>query len=229
MFKLIKLEIKKLNLIGYIKPLLITTLVIIGLAFSVIVTETNEGNILPNFNPWFYMIDVLVRNTYIIFASVLLSKFLIDEYKNKTISLMFMYPISRKKIILSKLIIVIVFTFVAIIISNIVIGIVIYVINYYAHVASSVINIGQLLNQSIIILVNAINSSFMILIPLYFGMRKKSVPTTIISAVIIVLIIELNNGGLTLSTIIYMSLSLAVIGILIAYLTIKKIEHVDVT
>ena len=49
------------------------------------------------------------------------------------------------------------------------------------------------------IVINALASTGMGLIPLYFGMRKKSVPATIVSAVLIVSIVCSNNGGYSLS------------------------------
>ena len=53
-----------------------------------------------------------------IFASTLIAKLIIGEYKFKTITLAFMYPISRKKLMVAKLAIVMLFTFSMIIISN---------------------------------------------------------------------------------------------------------------
>ena len=68
----------------------------------------------------------------------------------------------------------------------------------------------------------------MALIPLYFGMKKKSAPVTIISSLLIVAIVCSNNNGLSLGSIIAVPITLAVVGALIAYLTIRNIEHIDV-
>ena len=76
--------------------------------------------------------------------------------------------------------------------------------------------------------INALASSGMGLIPLYFGMRKKSVPATIVSAILIVSIVCSNNGGYSLSNIIAIPIALSIVGVFIAYLSIRNIEHVDV-
>ena len=65
------------------------------------------------------MASSIVRATFIIFGAVLIAKLIIDEYKNKTILLMFSYPINRKKIMISKLAITAILTFITVILSNI--------------------------------------------------------------------------------------------------------------
>ncbi|WP_313893038.1 hypothetical protein [Psychrobacillus sp.] len=64
-------------------------------------------------------------------------------------------------------------------------------------------------------------------ITLYFGMKKFSVPTTIISSILIVMVVSSNNGGFSLNDIIVIPISLALIGVSVAYLAIRNIEKVD--
>ena len=75
---------------------------------------------------------------------------------------------------------------------------------------------------------NAIAASGIALIPLYFGMRKYSIPTTIISSIIIVSVTSSNSGNFTLNDIIIIPITLAIVGLGIAYLAIRNIERVDV-
>ena len=77
-----------------------------------------EGSGLENYEVALSVIDSFVRAVFIIFASTLIAKLIIGEYKFKTITLAFMYPISRKKLMVAKLAIVMLFTFSMIIISN---------------------------------------------------------------------------------------------------------------
>lgn len=65
------------------------------------------------------MASTVVRATFIIFGSVLIARLIIGEYKNKTILLMFSYPINRKKMMASKLAITAIVTFITVIVSNI--------------------------------------------------------------------------------------------------------------
>lgn len=119
MLNLIKLEIKKFNLKKNIKGVAITNLVILGLVSFILIVSKYEGDVLfTGFYEGIGFVDTMVKATFIIYSSVILAGLTVEEYKNKTINLMFMYPISRKKIFTAKLIIVSVFAFVNIVISD---------------------------------------------------------------------------------------------------------------
>ncbi len=230
MFKLMKLEMKKFKVAGYIKGAIIANLVIIGIMIAGILISKSEGElILNNYNFAFQMVDSSVKATFIIFASVLLSKLIIEEYKNGTMTLLFMYPINRKKLIVAKLIIVLIFTFVAIFLSNIFIDGILIAINSFTNFIPDEITKEILSNAIISINTSAVTSAFMSLIPLYFGMRKKSVPTTIISSILIVTVMCSNANGFSLSSIVIIPIIFSFVGAFIAYLSIRNIEHVDVS
>ncbi|WP_291576697.1 ABC transporter permease [Clostridium sp. UBA4548] len=230
MFKLMKLEMKKFKVAGYIKGAIIANLVIIGIMIAGILISKSEGDlILNNYNFAFQMVDSSVKATFIIFASVLLSKLIIEEYKNGTMTLLFMYPINRKKLIVAKLIIVLIFTFVAIFLSNIFIDGILIAINSFTNFIPDEITKEILSNAIISINTSAVTSAFMSLIPLYFGMRKKSVPTTIISSILIVTVMCSNANGFSLSSIVIIPIIFSFVGAFIAYLSIRNIEHVDVS
>lgn len=227
--KLIKLEMKKVKMWGYIKGAIISNLVIIAVLAVMIFGSINEGDLeFTSFSFTFALVDSLVKATFIIFASVLIARFIIEEYKNNTITLLFMYPINRKKLIIAKLIIIVLFTFISIVLSNIFIDFVLCTINYFYNFIPDKLNAPLIINNFITIGVNALSSTGMALIPLYFGMRKKSVPATIISSILIVSIVGSNNGGYSLSSIVAIPITLSILGVFIAYLSIRNIEHVDV-
>jgi len=225
---LIKLELKKFKIQGSIRGAMIANLVILGFIAIINFGERAEGKIaFNNYVFAFSIIDSLVKSTFIIFASALIAKYVIEEYKSKTIMVLFMYPINRKKLIISKLLVITIFTFVSIVISEIFIGGVLCLINNIYELIPDKLTITLVINNLKNICINALAASGMSLIPLYFGMRKKSVPATIISSILIVSIVCGNNGGFSLSSIIAIPLSLAVIGVGIAYLSIRNIENVD--
>ncbi len=228
MLNLIKLELKKFKIQGSIRGAMIANLVILGFIAIINFGERAEGKIaFNNYVFAFSIIDSLVKSTFIIFASALIAKYVIEEYKSKTIMVLFMYPINRKKLIISKLLVITIFTFVSIVISEIFIGGVLCLINNIYELIPDKLTITLVINNLKNICINALAASGMSLIPLYFGMRKKSVPATIISSILIVSIVCGNNGGFSLSSIIAIPLSLAVIGVGIAYLSIRNIENVD--
>ncbi|MBW9144988.1 ABC transporter permease [Clostridium sp. CM027] len=228
MFKLMKLEMKKVKMGGYIKGAIIANIVIIAIFAMTIVVSKNVGDIDFTSLPFtFSMVDTTVKATFIIFASVLIARFIIEEYKSNTITVLFMYPISRKKLIIAKLLIVVLFTFISTVLSNIFIDFVLCIINNFYNFTSDKLTSSTIIRSFMTIGINALASSGMGLIPIYFGMRKKSVPTTIISSILIVSIVCSNNGGYSLSDIIAIPIALSIVGVFIAYLTIRNIEHID--
>lgn len=141
--------------------------------------------------------------------------------------LMFTYPISRKKLIAAKLMIVSVWTFLAIIVSNLILtGALVLANSFYGYIPGT-LEMDVLIRHGLKVLFHAAASAGLSLIPLFFGMWKKSVPATIISAVLLVSIINSDTGGFTLSSIVAVPIVLAVIGVLIAYLSIYNIDRTD--
>ncbi|EKQ57431.1 MULTISPECIES: ABC transporter permease [unclassified Clostridium] len=229
MLKLMKLEIKKFKLKGYIKGVTIANLVILAFILFINYASKYESEVaMDNYQMAFTIISAFIRVTFIVFASVIISRLIIDEYKNKTITVLFMYPINRRKIIIAKLIIVVIFAFISIIISNVFVGTSFYLFDKVLHFVPDKLTINILISNSINTVMCAFADSFISLIPLYFGMRKKSVPATITSAIIIASVISSNNGGFTLYSIIAIPIALAVIGAFIGYLAIRNIEHMDI-
>lgn len=227
MLNLIKLEIKKFKLGGIIKGFLIATLCITAVICLPVLTPKSTDKPYNDFGDIVMMIDTFVRVVFIIYGSAMISKLVISEFKNKTINLMFMYPINRKKIVASKLIIVSMFTFMSIIIGNIIVALSMFLLNKYINFVS--VATSQVICRNIIpILLNAVASSGIVLIPLLFGMWKKTTTSTIVSGVILTSLICSNGNGISLSQILPATLSIGGIGVLIAYLTIKNIENVDV-
>jgi len=227
--KLIRLEIKKFKLTSYIKTVFIANFVVLALLCILYFGDNADGN-----NPFatytssFVTFGSLIQAIFTIFASVLIARLFVDEYKSNSISLMFMYPISRKKIMMAKLIIVAVFTFATIFLSNILIGAVFYAADAYLHFVPNPLTAPELAKGFVNMTLKAIASSGMGLIPLYFGMKKKSVPATIVTAIVLVSISSSTINGLDISTFMAVPIILAIVGCLIAFFSIQNIEKADV-
>ena len=229
MLKLIKLEMKKIKISGYVKGAFFSAIGILVMLFAFMFIDKIEGlKVLTDYNEAFLVVDVMVRVTFVIFASVLISRLIINEYKDNTISILFTYPINRKKLIMSKLLIVLVFTFLAIIISNIFVDSILIIINSVYNIIPGNVTMDVINKNLLKIIMNALSSSGMSLIPLYFGMRKKSASATIVSSILIATVINSNNIGFSLSSIIAIPISFAILGVLIAYMSIRNIEKVDI-
>lgn len=229
MLKLMKLEMKKFKVAGYVKGALLANLII--LAFLVLVTfaSKSDGDIaFKNYNEMFLITGTFVRGTFSIFAAVLISRLIIGEYTNKTITLMFMYPIKRKNIMLAKLTIVIIFTFISMVISNIFLNCCMYFFNSFAKLFTDTLTVDMVAQNIISIFVYSIGYSFLSLIPIYVGMKRKSTSATIVTSIILSSILNGSFNGSSLSSIIIIPLILGIVGAVISYISIKDVEDADV-
>ncbi|MOA04964.1 hypothetical protein D3C78_1245370 [compost metagenome] len=139
-----------------------------------------------------------------------------------------MYPISRKKLLVSKLLLIVALTFTAIVLSNIFTLAAFLGIN---HVLNMVTDTSFTMNYSaelIRIVTFAIAAAVTGLVPLYFGLRKYSTSATIVSSLFIVALTSSHNPVISLASIIYIPLGLAVIGLAIAWWSIRNIETTDI-
>lgn len=233
MLKLIKLEIKKSNFKKHILSYIITMLCIIGFC-GLIGSLADDGE--RTFNTAKDIMvagNLFIRITFTIFAGVLLGGMVIGEYKNSTINLMFTYPISRKKIMSAKLIIVFVFTFVAIVVGNILYFMAMSGINMVTHMIPEPITISTLFLQFPSIFFSALVTSGLSLISLYFGMRKKSVTTTVVASVVLGFLLngqfgDTSESMASLYSIAVVPIILCICGIGIALMSYRTINKKDV-
>lgn len=229
MLHLMKLELKKFKLGWYVKRAIIANIVILALMIFVSIIAQVEGDAeIRDPETILLMASTIVRATFIVFGSVLIARLIIGEYKNKTILLMFSYPINRKKMMASKLAITAIVTFITVIVSNILVVGVFFGIDSCFSILPNSFTVDQLMQEGIKLVPLAIATAGMSLIPLYFGMRKRSVPTTIVSSLIVVTIAMNGNPAFPIATFLPLQLALAAIGFVIAYYGIKNIEKEDI-
>ncbi|AJI18632.1 MULTISPECIES: ABC transporter permease [Bacillus] len=224
MLNLMRLELMKFKLWPVIRGALIA-ICILSICIPLILWDEAGVN---GYNQTFAIIDTFSRGVFMIFGASLIARFIIQEFQEKTMTVMFMYPINRKKMMFAKMFIIICFTLCFIMISDIIIFSVVYVFNLYKPIITGTLTVSILLQNALKLFMNALAATGISLIPIYFGMRKYSVRTTFVSAIVIVAM--LNSGRGTESTLfdfVAIPIILACIGLLIAYMAIRKIEQVD--
>ena len=165
--------------------------------FAVKDTKNSIDGPMRSFNEFMSLVTILTNITFIIFGSIILSRLVISEFRMKTIQVMFTYPINRKKLLFAKLILAFLFTAGSLFIATSLIQIATYLVQPSLELFE-----GHLTAQDLLATIpNTITNSFMMgaiaLIPLFFGMRKKSTATTITSATIISFLINgtVSNGS----------------------------------
>ncbi|PAV28683.1 hypothetical protein CIL05_15450 [Virgibacillus profundi] len=230
MYQLIKLEFKKNKIGWYIKGAIIANIIILGMLCLLTVIEKVEGEtIFRTFNDFFMISGILIRGTFTVFAAVLISKVIIDEFKNRTSLIMFSYPINRKKIMASKLLLIFSLTLVTMFFSTIIIIISFTGLNQFFHL-TSILDLpnNYFVSEIISLMMFNLMAAGASLVPLYFGMIKFSTPATIISSLIIVMVTSSSIGSdFSLANIFYIPLALSIVAVIIILLSIRNINHIE--
>lgn len=119
MLKLIRLEWKKNRIGHYIRIAVILAailcLFIFALAFLGIADDPDTGmpDAAPGNETISSSIELFSGMSFLVFTGVMLSSFVVGAYQNKTMNLMFSYPIKRQKILVSQMLAVWIFNFTA--------------------------------------------------------------------------------------------------------------------
>ncbi|MCZ4247584.1 ABC transporter permease [Bacillus amyloliquefaciens] len=232
MLKLMKLEYRKHHLSQYFKGVALWILIIFALVALMGWGSRNEIEpMFPDYADFMSLTNIFIRIVFISFAAVILSRLVIDEYKNKTIQLLFTYPLQRKKLMQAKLAIVFLFCFVSIVIATVVINLLILLISPHLYLFEKPVEMSEVISTVPSTLLTAFMMGGVSLIPLFFGMRRKSTAATITWAVIIGVLINstVSNEGQTvsLSQFIIIPIIFCLFGLFVGYLSCRNVDQKD--
>lgn len=232
MCKLIRLEWKKNHTRKYIINQAIVIAVLGLLLFAMcyyipIDAEIGMTDSVPEIENMAVQIDLLTNLSFLIFTSVMLSSFIINAYKNKTQNLMFSYPISRKKIILSQMMAVWIFCVAALFLGKLLI--------YLLLALASGVKAGFSLGYNMIsvsfyiqIILKTVLTVTLGFIPLYIGKRLKSSKAAIISSFLLFSVMNGTIGDLTLRGNTILPVMLFGVSLICGFLTVHNVEKEDV-
>jgi len=228
MLKLIRLEWKKNNIIQYVRNAFVMVIILLLLILAVAGELEADETMLAYGNSMLKSgVELFTNMSFIVFTSTMLGAFIVNAYKNKTINLMFSYPISRKKILLSQMLSVWIFNFIALVLSKVLLYTILVITKEYTHITATNIALGS----SIFYIEIFVNSAVMVsisFIALLIGLRIKSSKATIITGVIIVCFTQGNIGAYTLLDNIPFHATLLIISAISVFLTLYKLETRDV-
>lgn len=233
MLKLIKLEWKKNHIEKYIKNVFILAIIlclfVFALAFLGIANDPESGilDAAPGNDIISAPIELFTSMAFLIFTSVMLSSFIVSAYKNKTMNLMFSYPIKRKKILLSQILAAWIFNFVALILTRLLIyGCILLGSQFMTSSFLIDFNMGsslfyvQLILKSIVL----VSMSF---IALFIGIISKSSKATIITSFLLIFLTQASVRDFTLANNMLFPVILTVISLVFAFLSIHNAETKD--
>lgn len=231
MKRLIKYEIEKNNLLKYI---LGSIFIIIMVSFFMMVAMDSVTHENPPYKMTYTAIiksiNSFMMEAFIIWCSVLVAKIVVEEYTNKTILILFTYPVKKNKVILAKMILIITFGILSTIIGDI-IGIV------FVSVLDNFLDLleGEFLMETLFISIeNIILGIFTVtvftLVPYILGIYKKSIAATIIGGFITSFIVQIfvsQCTGLLQIFICFFVISIVLIGVSWKFSTkyVKNIEN----
>lgn len=221
MLNLIKLEYKKSKI--SVKSMALTNLILVVILMITAYIARNEGDLpVSDYSSMFMFDGVMVRAVFLIFTAVVISRVMISEYTNKTINIMFMYPIKRMKIMLSKIILILSFSFLGMFLSSTFANVCMYIMNEFVHIFDEKLTLEIVSKGLLHTFIYSLIFSFISLIPIFIGIRKKSTVATIVTSVIMV---SLLSNGLE-ESLIFTSV-VGLIGIIASYLSVRNVEKDD--
>ena len=233
MLKLIKLEWKKNNIGKYIRNAVILAIILCTFLFALAylgiandpdtgVPDAALGNAMISSS-----IELFTGMSFLVFTGVMLASFIVTAYKNKTMNLMFSYPIRRQKILVSQMLAVWIFNFITLILTKLLVyGCVLigslfmksaFLLDFNMASASFYV---QLILKSIVM----VSMSF---IALFIGLAMKSSKATIISSFLLIFLTQANIGDFTLKDNLVFPVILTGISVVFAVLSVCHAETKD--
>lgn len=233
MLKLIKLEWEKNNIGKYIRNAVILAAILClfmyALAYLGIANDPDTGvpDAAPGNGTISSPIELFTSMTFLVFTSVMLSSFIVSAYKDKTMALMFSYPIKRQKILISQMLAVWIFNFVALVLTKLLIyGCILLGSQFMVSSFPLDYNMASM-GFYVQLLLKAVVIVTMSFIALFIGLAMKSSKATIVSSFLLILLTQANVGDFSLSDNAILPAVLMALSLIFAFLSIYNVETKD--
>ena len=189
MAHLIKLELKKFgtarNIIFTFAAILFSILFI---TVSLWDSMTDPEQTKDTFESTYLVIGLLMSFIFLVYSSVLTARLVIGEYSQRTITIMFSYPLNRMKLIASKLIIIMVYTAISMAIGYICCSGYIVLVDIFFDMLEGTFQISMLQTWIPMAITTVIICMVLSLWSFIIGMIRKSVPATIVTSLIVIVL-----------------------------------------
>lgn len=233
MLKLIKLEWKKNHMKRYSRNALLLAsllgLFLFALAFLGIANDPETGipDTVPGLSGISAPIELFTSMSFLVFTSVMLASFIVSAYSNRTMQLMFSYPIKRQKILVSQMLAVWIFSFVALTLTKLLLYGWILAGSHFRDSAFLIdftmtepgFYIQLLLKSGVIV-----TMSFM---ALFVGLILHSSKAVLVTSFLLILLTQGNIGDFTLRNQVMFPLLLTLLSLVFAGLSVYRVEEKD--
>ncbi len=238
MFKWMRLEFKKHKVNTYVHASISIAIVLFILIFlfAYIPTIDNdpEMQIFRDYHNLLMVCGALSLVSFSILSSVMYSKFIIQEYSSNRTYILFSYPVHRGKILVAKVLSVFLFIVAAVFICNTTVFTIFALTESFFALMEDKFTVELLLKTIKVSIVMAVISAMIGIIAMGIGYIKKSVPTTIISAVLLSSLFSniasiniYNAASMDIFLMTFMGITITV-GSIITTILIKKVNLMEV-
>lgn len=231
MYKLMKLELRKIKMRPYIlASIMASILLTVFIYFISFVAKVENEPDFQNYSNIFLFTRVISMIFFSILSAIMYSRFIIDEYRGEKLILQFTYPAKRIRILLAKIGVVTVFTIVAILISNIPPFVIFSMTEVISPIVQDSLSQELLFSTLRSIIISTLIVNGIGIIAMRIGFIKNSIPTTIVTALILCATVGNLIVKSTDNTLISMNLLgiMVLISIAITIELMRKVDRMEV-
>ncbi|UHA73252.1 ABC transporter permease [Paenibacillus sp. 481] len=179
MLKLMWLDWRKMRLKGLLRTILSANGIII---LWLIAFKAGHPDGFNSYEDLFKEIAFYTRTVVVIFASLLTARVVLDEYRTRTITILFVYPVSRTNLLISKLALVSVMTFVTMVCSHLLVAVVVVSTYLYNSSISQAMVLEMVTHEALNVIIFAFAAVGMGFVLFFIGMIRKSAAAMLVSS-----------------------------------------------
>ncbi len=235
MNNLMKLELKRNKTRTYLIATIISFFVVTGFTYLMayapqLSPEDPSLLLFRSYENIISMATFISMGIFSVLSAVMYSRFVIEEYAGKRTTLLFSYPVSRKRVLLAKIAVVTLFTIVAMIACSLLSLGIFALTELLFPMVENAFTVTVFLGAAKGVVIMAVIAATLGLIATGIGFIKKSVPTTIVSAVIMVSVLSnIVSGALTNVGFLFILTGIsASAAILVGVILMGKVNHMEV-
>ena len=186
MAHLLKLEIRKFRLPRkMIAAFLATAFCMLFITVSLADSMTDPEQTKDTFESTFLLTGLLVSFVFLIYSSILTSTLVINEYSQRTITILFSYPLNKRLLIAIKMMLIMAFTAISLLFGYVCCCGYIVGIDHAFDMLEGSFQTAYLSQWASMAVTSAIVCGILSWWPFVIGMIRKSVPATIVTSLIV--------------------------------------------
>lgn len=191
MLKLIRLELRRNRMKGYVIAVSLITGAMLALSYLFALLPRVEGSkeemeLFMTYHGIISLICVISMACFSVLSAVMFNRFVVEEYTSKKAILLFSYPVDRSCILRAKVLTVFLFSVSAMIVSGVISFSVFFSTEAIFHFVPDTMTRSLLLQTFVFVVSFSLIAISFALVSLWFGYQKKSASATIVTDIILI-------------------------------------------